>query len=91
VLVAWGFTEQGERVLLVPSRLDFRRNAFTAKACHSQVCCLCLDASVNAAEPVTPATDEVRASARPRSEPVALLHPWEGSGAAGAAEFHATR
>jgi hypothetical protein len=35
--------------------------------------------------------DEVQASARPRSEPVPLLHPWEGSGAAGAIEFHANR
>jgi hypothetical protein len=33
--------------------------------------------------------DEVQASARARSEPVPLLHPLDGSGAADAAEFHA--
>jgi hypothetical protein len=38
-----------------------------------------------------PAPDEVQASARARSQPVPLLHPREGSGTAGATEFHAKR
>jgi hypothetical protein len=37
----------------------------------------------SALKPETLAKDEVQASARARSEPVPLLHPWEGSGAAG--------
>jgi hypothetical protein len=45
-------------------------------------------ASVSGGERETPAADEVQASARARSEPVPLLHPWERSGAAGATEFH---
>ena len=50
-----------------------------------------MHAGVSAAAEQTPARDEVQASARARSEPVPLLHSWEGSGAAGATEFHATR